>query len=31
MVNLRVKSWNWKSKDKCEVIESSDGVTSSAW
>jgi hypothetical protein len=31
MVNLRVKSWNWKSKDKCEVIESSDSVTSSAW
>tara|TARA_R110002126_G_scaffold40976_1_gene119811 strand:+ start:1533 stop:2114 length:582 start_codon:yes stop_codon:yes gene_type:complete len=31
MVNLRVKSWAWKSKDKCEVIESSDGVTSSAW
>jgi hypothetical protein len=31
IVNLRVKSWNWKSKDKCEVIESSDGVTSSAW
>ena len=31
MVNLRVKSWNWKSKDKYEVIESSDGVTSSAW
>jgi hypothetical protein len=31
IVNLRVKSWSWKSKDKCEVIESSDGVTSSAW
>lgn len=27
MVNLRVKSWNWKNKDKCEVIQSSDGVT----
>lgn len=31
MVNLRVKSWDWKSEDKCEVIESSDGITSSAW
>ena len=31
IVNLRVKSWTWKSKDKCEVIESSDGVASSAW
>jgi len=31
IVNLRVKSWAWKSKDKCEVIESSDGITSSAW
>lgn len=31
MVNLRVKSWSWKSKDKCEVIECSAGVTSSAW
>ena len=27
MVNLRVKSWNWKNKDKCEIIQSSDGVT----
>ena len=27
IVSLRVKSWGWKSKDKCEVIQSSDGVT----
>jgi hypothetical protein len=31
LVNLRVKSWDWKSKDKCEIIESSDGISSSAY
>ena len=31
LVNLRVKSWDWKSKDKCEIIESSDGLSSRAY
>ena len=31
MVNLRVKSWSWKSKDKCEIIESCDGFSGRAW
>ena len=31
LVSLRVKSWDWKSKDKCEIIEGSDGVSSRAY
>lgn len=27
MVNLRVKSWQWKSRDKCTIIESSEGIS----
>ena len=27
MVNLRVKSWEWKNKDKCEIIEGFDGLS----
>lgn len=28
MVNLRIKSWEWKYSDKCEIISCSDGITS---
>ena len=31
VINLRIKSWEWKSRDNCEVIESSIGVTGSTW
>ena len=31
IINLRIKSWEWKSRDNCEVIESSVGVSGSAW
>ena len=31
MVNLRVKSWDWKSKDEYEIIESTDGLSSRAY
>ena len=31
MVNLRVKSWDWKSKDKCEVIECGTSMEGMHW
>ena len=31
MVNLRVKSWEWKSKDKCEVIECGTSMEGMHW
>ena len=31
IVNLRIKSWEWKSKDSCKVIECSDSVTGYAY
>ena len=31
MVNLRVKSWKWKSQDKCTIIESSEGISGSTF
>lgn len=31
MVNLRVKSWDWKSKNEYEIIESTDGLSSRAY
>jgi len=27
IVELRVKSWSWKSRDKCEIIESTEGIS----
>ena len=30
-INLLKKSWNWKSKDKCEVIESSTSMDGMHW
>ena len=29
MVNLRIKSWSWKNKDHCEIIQGSDGISES--
>ena len=31
MVNLRIKSWDWKSKDKCEVIECGTSMEGMHW
>ena len=31
VLNLRVKSWSWKSKDQCEIIESSEGIESNTF
>ena len=31
MVNLRVKSWDWKSKDEYEIIESTEGLSGRAY
>lgn len=31
MMNLRIKSWQWKSKDKCEVIDSSTSMEGMHW
>jgi len=31
MMNLRIKSWNWKSKDKCEIIDSSTSMEGMHW
>ncbi len=31
MVNLRIKSWEWKSKDKCKVIECSTSMDGMHW
>lgn len=31
IVNLRIKSWEWKSKDSCKVIDCSDSVTGYAY
>jgi len=31
MMNLRIKSWSWKSKDKCEVINSSTSMEGMHW
>jgi len=31
IVELRVKSWAWKSRDKCEIIESTDGISASIY
>jgi len=31
MVNLRIKSWQWKSKDKCEVIECGTSMEGMSW
>jgi hypothetical protein len=30
-VKLKVKSYEWKSKDSCKIIESSDGVSTFAY
>ena len=31
MMTLRIKSWNWKSKDKCEIIDSSTSMEGMHW
>lgn len=31
MINLRIKSWEWKNKDKCEIIESSTSMDGMHW
>jgi predicted RNase H-like nuclease len=31
MVNLRVKSWDWKSKNEYEIIESTEGLSGRAY
>jgi hypothetical protein len=31
MVNMRIKSWEWKSKDRCEIIESSTSMEGMHW
>ena len=31
MMTLRIKSWNWKSKDKCEIINSSTSMEGMHW
>jgi len=31
VVNLRIKSWSWKSKDQCEIIESSTSMDGMHW
>ncbi len=31
MVNMRIKSWEWKSRDKCEIIESSTSMEGMHW
>ena len=30
-INIIKKSWDWKSKDKCEVIEASSGISDFAY
>jgi len=30
-LNLRVKSWSWKSNDHCEIIQGSEGISSTAF
>jgi hypothetical protein len=30
-LQLMVKSWAWKSRDKCEIIEASEGITESVY
>ena len=27
LIEMRIKSWAWKSKDKCEIIEASSGIS----
>jgi hypothetical protein len=31
MMTLRIKSWSWKSKDKCQIIESSTSMEGMSW
>ena len=31
MMTLRIKSWSWKSKDRCEVIQSSTSMDGMCW
>jgi hypothetical protein len=31
VVNLRIKSWSWKSKDQCQIIESSTSMDGMHW
>lgn len=31
MINLRIKSWEWKNTDHCEIIQGSDGISSTAF
>lgn len=31
MINLRIKSWSWKNTDHCEIIQGSDGISSTAF
>ena len=31
VLNLRVKSWSWKSKDQCEIVEASEGIESNTF
>ena len=31
MINLRIKSWDWKSTDHCEIIQGSEGISSTAF
>ena len=31
MINLRIKSWEWKNKDRCEIIESSTSMDGMHW
>ena len=30
-INIMKKSWDWKSKDKCEVIQASSGISDFAY
>ena len=31
LIDLRIKSWSWKSKDNCQIIEASEGIESSSY
>lgn len=31
LVELRIKSWSWKSRDRCEIIEASEGIEGRAY
>lgn len=31
MLELRIKSWDWKTKDRCQIIESSESISSNVF